>query len=79
MNNKKYKKNMKVIDIFNKIAKGKVKDLTRFIITLKDGREINVFYDKTETSFQDCLKNCGDGCCYDDISFNDKIEILEED
>lgn len=73
------KKNMKVIDIFNKIAKGKIKDLTRFIITLKDGREINVFYDKTETSFMNCLKYCGDGCyIYDDISLNDKIEILEE-
>lgn len=71
---------MKIIDLLNKIANGEIKDKTKFVIKFRGGIEREVFYDKKEPAFFNCIKNISDNeAVYDDVAFDDEIELLKNE
>lgn len=70
---------MKVIELLTKIANGEIEDKRTFNIRFKNGLYRSIYYDKEEENCMCCLKNVSDDySIYDDISFDDEIEIIEE-
>jgi hypothetical protein len=69
---------MKIIDLYNKIANGEIKDKTKFRIHFGDMYR-DFYYDGSEENQLQCLKNCSDNySLYDDINLNDEVEIIED-
>lgn len=70
---------MKIIDLYVKIASGKVKDKTKFRIAFNNGLYRDFYYDAQEENELCCLKNISDDySLYDDIKLTDEIQVLNQ-
>ena len=72
-------KTIKVIDLLNMIAKGEIEDKRTFKLLFPNKIHRSIYYDDSEPNCLNRLKNVSDDePIYDDIEFNDEVEIIEE-
>ena len=68
---------MRIIDIYNKIAKKELKGGQAFRIEFGNGLYRDFYYDDEEENEIQCLKNISDGyCLYDDIKLTDEVNEI---
>lgn len=73
-------KTIKIIDLINMIARGKIEDKRTFNIVFPNKIHRSIYYDANEPNCLHRLKNVSDDePIYDDIEFNDEVEIIDEE
>ena len=73
-------KKIKVIDLLMEISKGNVKHGTKFNVLYKNNLKRKVYYDANEPNAFACIKNVFDDLpMYDEVRFNEEVEILEDE
>ena len=71
---------IKIIELLNRIAKGEIEDKRTFNLLFSNKIHRSIYYDDTEPNCMNCLKNVSDDePIYDEIWFNDEVEIIKED
>lgn len=73
-------KKIKVIDLLMEISKGNVKHCTKFNVLYKNNLKRKVYYDANEPNAFACIKNVFDDLpMYDEVRFDEEVEILEDE
>ncbi len=69
-----------IIDLLMEISKGNVKHGTKFNVSYKNNLKRKVYYDANEPNAFACIKNVSDDLpMYDEVRFNEEVEILEDE
>lgn len=73
-------KKITMIDVLIEISKGNVKHGTKFNVLYKNNLKRKVYYDANEPNAFSCIKNVSDDLpIYDEVRFNEEVEILEDE